>query len=60
MFNDFDYKDWLKGIDSLIRDGHYGSYNELHNLTMKELGEIFTVIQDKQQEEQLAQSLNQK
>ena len=21
MFNDFDYKDWLKGIDSLIREG---------------------------------------
>lgn len=56
MFNDFDYKQLLSAIDNLIREGHYGSYVELHNLTIRELGEIFKVIISKQQEAELAKS----
>lgn len=58
MFNDFNYRDLLSSIDNLIRDGHYGSYVELHNLTPRELTEIFNIIISKQQEEALTGALS--
>lgn len=61
MFNDFDWKDTLKAIDNLIRDKKYGTYNDLVNLTFRELNDIFKVIMSKEQEEQLQKALaNQK
>lgn len=56
MFNDFNYKYWLGNIDNLIREGHYGSFVELENMTIRELSNIFNIIISKQQEEALAKA----
>lgn len=57
MFQDFDYKDILMCIDTLVADKHYGSFEELTNLTLRELREIINVVISKQQEAELEQAL---
>ena len=58
MFGDFNWKETLMAIDNLIRDKKYGSYNDLINLTMREMSDIFKIIISKEQEQQLAQALS--
>ena len=57
MFGDFNWKEVLTAIDNLIREKHYGVYNDLINLTMREISDIFKVILSKEQEQQLQQAL---
>jgi hypothetical protein len=60
MFEDFNYKDVLMCIDTLISDKHYGSFEELTNLTLRELREIINIVISKQQEEELTRALSSK
>ena len=47
-------------IDTLISDKHYGSFEELTNLTLRELREIINIVISKQQEEELTRALSSK
>lgn len=53
MFNDFDYDGVLEAVDELIREHHYGSYNDLMGLTVRELIDIINTITNKEREKQL-------
>lgn len=48
----FNRKDLLMGINYLI-ECHYGSYNELIQLTMQELSDIHKVLKSIEQEKTL-------
>ena len=58
MFDDFNYKELLMSIDSLIQDKHYGSFMELTSLTIREIDEIWKGISSKQQEQELHKALS--
>lgn len=57
MFDDFNYAEYLKTIDALIADRHYGSYTELINLTPRELQDIVNTIVSKQREEEVSNAM---
>ena len=58
MFDDFNYKDILMSLDSLISERHYGSFMELSSLTLREIDEIWKVIISKKQEQELRKALS--
>lgn len=54
MFGGWDYSAILSMVDSLVYDRRYGGFYEIiNNLTVRELLEVFTVIQNKINEENL-------
>ena len=59
MFGGWDYESILVMLDELVHGRRYGSfYDMLTNFTVKELFEIFSVIQNKEQEKQLAEAVS--
>ena len=59
MFGGWDYESILVMLDELVRGRRYGGfYDMLTNFTVKELLEIFSVIQNKEQEKQLAEAVS--
>ena len=59
MFGGWDYESILVMLDELVRGRRYGGfYDMLTNFTVKELFEIFSVIQNKEQEKQLAEAVS--
>ena len=59
MFGGWDYESILVMLDELVHGRRYGGfYDMLTNFTVKELFEIFSVIQNKEQEKQLAEAVS--
>ena len=59
MFGGWDYESILVMLDELVHGRRYGGfYDMLTNFTVKELFEIFRVIQNKEQEKQLAEAVS--
>ena len=59
MFGGWDYESILVMLDELVRGRRYGGfYDMLTNFPVKELFEIFSVIQNKEQEKQLAEAVS--
>lgn len=59
MFGGWDYESILVMLDELVHGRRYGGfYDMLTNFTVKELLEIFSAIQNKEQEKQLAEAVS--
>lgn len=59
MFGGWDYESILVMLDELVHGRRYGGfYDMLTNFTVKELFEIFSAIQNKEQEKQLAEAVS--
>ena len=59
MFGGWDYSSVLATVDSLVYSRRYGGFFDIiNNLTVRELTEIFNVIQNKENEKTLEKALS--